>query len=27
MGKPTKAMVRAALAAGFSFKQPHNEVV
>lgn len=27
MGKPTKALVRAALAAGYSFSQPHNEVV
>ena len=27
MGKPTKAMVRAALTAGFSFKQPYNEVI
>ena len=27
MGKPSKALVRAALAAGYSFKQPHNEVV
>lgn len=26
MGKPTKAMVRAALAAGFSFSNPHAEV-
>ena len=27
MGKPTKALVRAAVAAGFSFKQPHADVV
>lgn len=26
MGKPTKAMVRAAISAGFSFKNPHAEV-
>jgi hypothetical protein len=26
MGKPTKALVKAALAAGFSFNQPHQEV-
>jgi hypothetical protein len=26
MGKPTKALVRAAVAAGFDFNQPHNEV-
>jgi hypothetical protein len=27
LGSPTKAMVRAAIAAGFSFKQPHADVV
>jgi hypothetical protein len=27
MGKPTKALVRAAIAAGYSFKQPHADVV
>jgi len=27
MGKPTKALVRAALAAGFDFKQPHSDVI
>jgi uncharacterized protein YgbK (DUF1537 family) len=26
MGKPTKALVKAALAAGYSFNQPHQEV-
>ena len=26
MGKPTKALVRAAIAAGFNFNQPHSEV-
>jgi len=27
MGKPTKALVRAAVAAGFNFNQPHADVI